>query len=50
MTNVMVLAAVAEIGACFINAQDAVPERKTFIEIVHPQPPTRIQVDNTTAN
>ena len=42
-------AAEAEIGAGYMNGQDAVPIRTTFIEIVHLQPPTSLQVDNTTA-
>ena len=50
MINIMALAAEAEIRAYFINTQDAVPERTTLIEMGHPQPPTRIQVYNTTAN
>ena len=39
----------AEIGAGYINGQDAVPIRTTLIEMGHPQPPTPLQVDNTTA-
>ena len=38
------------IQASFINAQEAVPERTTLIEMGHPQPPTKIQVDNTRAD
>jgi hypothetical protein len=49
MTNVMGLAAEAEIGAAYINAQEAVPIRTTFAEMGHPQPSTPIQVDNATA-
>ena len=43
-------AAEAEIGAAYLNAQDAVPIRTTLQELGHPQPPTPIQVDNTTSN
>ena len=46
----MALEVEADIGASFINAQDSVPECTTIIEMGHPQPPTRIQVENTTAN
>ena len=42
-------AAEAEIGACYLNGQDGVPIRTTLTEMGHPQPPTPIQVDNTTA-
>jgi hypothetical protein len=49
MTNVMGSAAEAEIGAAYINAQEAVPIRTTLAEMGHPQPSTPIQVDNTTA-
>jgi hypothetical protein len=49
MSNVMSSAAEAEIGATYINAQESVPIRITLEEMGHPQPPTPIQVDNTTA-
>ena len=39
----------AEIGAGYLNGQDGVPIRITLIEMGHPQPPTPLQVDNTTA-
>jgi hypothetical protein len=42
-------AAEAEIGAGYINGQDAVPIVNTLRELGHPQPPTPIQIDNTTA-
>ena len=38
-----------ELGLLFFNAQDASPIRTTLIEMNHPQPPTLIQVDNSTA-
>jgi hypothetical protein len=40
----------AEIGAGYLNAQEAVPIRNTLLELGHPQPPTPIQVDNTTSD
>jgi hypothetical protein len=43
------LAAEAKIGAGYLNGQDAVPIITTLTELGHPQPPTPIQVDNTTA-
>jgi hypothetical protein len=49
MTNIMGSAAKAEIGAAYINAQEAVPTRTTLTEMGHPHPFTPIQVDNTTA-
>jgi hypothetical protein len=49
MTNVMGSAAEAEIGAAYINAQEAVSIRTTLAKMGHPQPSMPIQVDNTTA-
>ena len=46
---VMSSAAEAELGALFINSQEAVPQRELLEEMGHPQPPTPIQIDNTTA-
>ena len=37
-----------EVGALFINGQDAIPLRNTLIELGHPQPPTPIQTHNST--
>jgi hypothetical protein len=48
--NVVASAAEAEVAGLFINAQDAVPERTTLIELGHPQPATPIRTDNSTAN
>ena len=45
----MASAAEAEIGGIFHNRQSAVPLRHTLIEMGHPQPPTLIQTDNSTA-
>ena len=42
-------AAEAELGALFLNAQEAKIIRLTLLELGHPQPPTPIHVDNTTA-
>ena len=42
-------AAEAELGALFLNAMDAKIIRLTLEEMGHPQPPTPIHVDNSTA-
>jgi hypothetical protein len=42
-------AAEAEIGAGYLNGQDAVPIITTLRELGHPQPPIPIQVDNPTS-
>ena len=47
--SVMGSAAEAEIGAGYINARELLPIRVAAIEMGHPQPPTPIQVDNSTA-
>ena len=39
----------AEIGAGYINARKLLPIRVAAIEMGYPQPPTPIQVDNSTA-
>lgn len=49
LRNVMASAADAEYGSLFLNGQQAVPIRTTLQEMKHPQPPTPIQVDNSTA-
>ncbi len=41
-------AAEAELGALFLNAQEAKVMRITLEELGHPQPPTPIHIDNTT--
>ena len=46
---VMSSAAEAELGALYINARESVPLRHLLEDMVHPQPPTPIQLDNTTA-
>jgi hypothetical protein len=42
-------AAEAKIGAGYLNGQDAVPIVTKLTELGHPQPPTPMQVDSTTA-
>ena len=46
---VMSSAAEAELGALFINEREAMHMRKVLTEMGHPQPPTPIQTDNSTA-
>jgi hypothetical protein len=46
---VMSLAAEAKIGALFISCREAVPACHTLEFLGHPQPPTPIQTDDTTA-
>ncbi len=41
-------AAEAELGALFLNAQEAKVLWLTLLELGHPQPPTPIHIDNTT--
>ena len=48
MSNVMGSTAEAEIGATYINYQEAVPVRTLLLELGHPQTATPIQVDNST--
>jgi hypothetical protein len=42
-------AAEAKLGALFLNAQEAKVLHLTLAKIGHPQPPTLIHIDNTTA-
>ena len=46
---VMSSAAEAELGALFINAKEAIYLRQILTKMGHPQPPTPIQTDNSTA-
>jgi hypothetical protein len=46
---VMSSAAEAEIGALYINCREAIPACHTLEFLGHPQPPTPIQTNNTTA-
>jgi hypothetical protein len=45
---VAALAAEAELGALFLNTQEAKIMQLILIELGHPQPPTPIHIDNTT--
>ena len=45
----MASAAEVEIGATFLAAQESIPLRTCLEELGHKQPPTPIQVGNTTA-
>ena len=47
---VMASASEAEVAALFMNARAAVPFRITLCELGHPQPPTPIRTDNSTAD
>ncbi|GAX27152.1 hypothetical protein FisN_13Lu334 [Fistulifera solaris] len=49
MKHVVSSAAEAELGALFLNAQNACPLRVALEEMGHPQPATPIQTDNSTA-
>jgi len=49
LKNVMWSAAEAEIGSTYTNAQEGLPIRVTATELGHKQPPTPMQVYNTTA-
>jgi hypothetical protein len=46
---VMSLVAEAKVGALYINCREAVPAHQTLKFMGHPQPPTPMQTDNTTA-
>ncbi len=47
--NVMSLVAEAELGALYLNAKETIYLQQILREMGHPQPPTPIQTDNTTA-
>ena len=49
LRNVMGLAAEAEIGASYTNGKEAIPICTALEEMGHPQPPTPMQVNSTTA-
>ena len=49
LKNVMSSAAEAETQAIYHNGKSAVPIRTTLIELGHPQPPTPLKTDNSTA-
>ena len=46
--NVMASAAEAELGALYINAQEALPMRQCLEELGHTQPATPLKTDNST--
>ena len=48
--NVVASAAEAEIAALYLNAREAAPMRVALEEMGHPQPPTPLETDNTTAH
>ena len=50
MSNVMGSASEADIGAAYINDQEAVPIHILLRKLGHPQPATPTQVDNSTAD
>ncbi len=47
--SVMSSAAKAELGALYVNAREAIPRHQLLEETGHPQPPTSMQTDNSTA-
>jgi hypothetical protein len=49
LKHVMSSAAEAEIGAVFVNVKEGADLRITLEELGHPQPPTPMETDNTTA-
>jgi hypothetical protein len=49
LKHVMSSAAEAEIGAVFLNSKKGAVLRTTLQELGHPQPPTPMETDNTTA-
>lgn len=50
LREVVSSAAEAELGGLFYNGKEAVPERITLDELGHPQPPTPMITDNSTAS
>jgi hypothetical protein len=50
LKHVVSSAAEAETGGLFVNVKAAIPIRQTLIEMGHPQPPTPMQTDNSTAH
>jgi hypothetical protein len=49
LKHVMSSEAEAEIGAVFINAKEGAVLRTTLEEVGHKQPPTPMEMDNTTS-
>jgi len=50
MKEVVSSAAEAELAALFYNCKEACGIRNTLLELGHPQPPTPVRTDNTTAS
>jgi hypothetical protein len=50
MCDVLPSAAEAELGALFHNGKEACPFRACLTELGYPQPPTPLQIDNSTAS
>jgi len=50
LKHVMASAAEAEVGSLFMNCQEAIPIRTACEEMGHPQPPTPVKTDNSTAS
>jgi hypothetical protein len=50
MHEIVSSAAEAELGGLFHNGKDGCPIHTCLEELGHPQPPTPIKTDNTTAN
>ena len=50
LRHVVASAAEAEVGGLFHNAQMAIPIRNMLEQLGHPQPPTPIKTDNSTAD
>jgi hypothetical protein len=48
--NVMSSAAESETGGVYLNGKESIPIRTTAKELGHPQPPTPLKTDNTTAH
>jgi len=46
---IMSSATEAELGALYINAHKAIPKQQLLHEMGHPQPPTPMQANNSTA-
>ena len=50
MRNVLDSTAESEIAEIFHNGQEAAVLRTTLLKMKHPQPPTSIKMDNSTAS
>ena len=48
--HIMASASDAELAAMFYNYRKAIPMKITLEEMDHPQPPTNVSVDNSTAH